>query len=204
MLSSGLSVFFNGLPEAGALVPGVLFRLEGIVGFLVIGVAFVEVGLGVSLEGVVAGLVKPPAFVALGAADLGLGLDSGSLDAVDFAKAVGLVDPVGEEVCPFLVALAALKRLVLVGLILSELGSGDGLVKGVVLVENGVLGEVVTPAVVGLFIGVVFISVVEGLADCGLEVVVFVLVDGVFASFITEGLVDCRVVAAVGFNTSVF
>lgn len=99
-------------------------------------------------------------------------------------------------------ALAARSLLVLVGLGLSVLGTGDGLVKGVVLVDSGVLavvGAFVVPAVAGLELGALVVAEL-GFAVWGLDVGVFAA-EGVVAGRAEAGLMVVRVVADVGLDT---
>jgi len=82
------------------------------------------------------------------------------------------------------------------------LGTGDGRVRGVVLVDSGVLVVVavlVVPAVAGLELGV-FAGAELGFAVWGRDVGVFV-VEGVVAGFAEAGLVVVLVVADVGLDT---
>lgn len=197
--------------EAGALVPG-------FVGVFVVGVGLLEAGVGlagvvfdgVGLEGVVldgVGVGLDCVFEAaeLDAVVLGLGLDKGVLAVVGFVAVVDVLDmPVGEDAWAFLVALAALSLLVLVGLGLSVLGTGDGLVKGVVLVDSGVLalvGVLVVPAVAGLVLGVVLAGAELGFAVCGLDIGVLVAAEGVVVGLAEAGRAVGRAAADVGLDT---
>lgn len=90
----------------------------------------------------------------------------------------------------------------LVGLGLSVLGTGDGRVKGVVLVDSGVLavvGAFVVPAVAGLELGALAVAEL-GFAVWGLDVGVFAA-EGVVTGLAEAGLVVVRVVADVGLDT---
>jgi len=147
-----------------------LLGAEALVLDLVVGIAlllavvgFAEVVCG--LDGVlVRGVVR------------GLGLDRGILGVVGLVV-VGLDVPFDIVVCAFLVALAALSLLVLVGLGLIVLGRGDGLGKGVVLIDSGVLGVVgvrVLPAIAGLKLVVGLAGADVGIAVCGLDIGVLV------------------------------
>lgn len=193
--------------ETGAFVP--VFVVG--VGLLDAGVVLEGVGLdgvgfeGVGLAGVVVGLDGVFVVAALGAVVLELGLDKGVLAVVGLVPVVGVFDvPFGVVFCDFLVALAALSLLVLVGLGLSVLGSGDGLVKGVVLVDKGVLAAVgvfVVPAVAGLELDAGLAGAELGFAVCGLEIGVFAVAEGVVAGLAEAGLAVVRVVADVGLDT---
>lgn len=90
----------------------------------------------------------------------------------------------------------------LVGLGLSVLGTGDGRVKGVVLVDSGVLavGVLAVPAVAGLEFGAVLAGAELGLAVWGLDVGVLVAA-GVVVGLAEAGLAVGRVVADVGLDT---
>jgi len=197
---------------AGALVPG-------FVGVLVVGVVFFNVGVvrvvgcrvgagfDVVLAVAVAGLDGVFVVdVALGVAALGLGLDKGVREVAVLVGAGELFTvPFWAAACAFLVALAALSLLVLVGLGLKVLGTGEGLVKGVVLVDNGVLAVGVVdvfevPAVAGLEVGVVFGVVELGLAVWGLAAGVLGVGFAVVALDVV-GLVVGRFVADVGLDT---
>jgi len=188
--------------DTGPLVPG-------FVGVFVAGVGLFEAGVdlgGVGFEGVDlefdgAGLDCVFVDAKLDVAGLGLGLDKGVLAGVGFA----VVDVLGvvfvDEAWVFLVALAALSLLVLVGLGLSVLGIGDGFVAGVVFVDNGVLdgiGVLVVPVVVGRVLEGVLEVVEVGFAVCGLEEGAFVVVAVVGRAEV--GLAVGRVVADVGLD----
>lgn len=90
----------------------------------------------------------------------------------------------------------------LVGLGLSVLGTGDGRVKGVGLVDSGVLavGVLAVPAVAGLEFGVVLAGAELGLAVWGLDVGVLAT-EGVVVGLAEVGLAVGRVVADVGLDT---
>ena len=90
----------------------------------------------------------------------------------------------------------------LVGLGLSVLGTGDGRVKGVVLVDSGVLavGVLAVPAVAGLEFGAVLAGAELGLAVWGPDVGVLVAA-GVVVGLAEAGLAVGRVVADVGLDT---
>lgn len=90
----------------------------------------------------------------------------------------------------------------LVGLGLSVLGTGDGRVKGVVLVDSGVLavGVLAVPAVAGLEFGAVLAGAELGLAVWGLDVGVLVT-EGVVVGLAEVGLAVGRVVADAGLDT---
>lgn len=189
--------------DTGPLVPG-------FVGVFVAGVGLFEAGVdlgGVGFEGVDlefdgAGLDCVFVDAKLDVAGLGLGLDKGVLAGVGFAVvAAVLVVMFAGEAWAFLVALAALSLLVLVGLGLSVLGIGDGFVAGVVFVDNGVLDEIgalVVPAVVGRVLEGVLEVAEVGFAVCGLEEGVLVVV--VVVGRAEVGLAVGRVVADVGLD----
>ena len=178
---SELSVFFVAkgllvLLVAAALVPGFIgVFVNGVADFFAADTGVREtVGLGGA--GLVAGVldnapdddvgldgVLEPVSVAV----FGLGLDDmGVLLVVVVALVVGVFVAEAFCACAFLVALAARSRLVLVGLGLKVLGIGDGRVKGVVLVDIGVLaaGVVFAGGTVEALAGAEL-----GLAVCGLD-----------------------------------
>jgi len=181
----------------GVLLPGLVGALVAGSGFFVPGVGLEGVGLegvvfdgaGLVVEVVVLVCVFVPAVLDVGV--FGLGLDKGVLVVAGFGAERGAFDiPFDAEACAFLVALAARSLLVLVGLGLSVLGTGDGRVKGVVLVDSGVLavvGVFVVPAVAGLELGALA-GAELGFAVWGLDVGVFVE-EGVVVGLAEAGLV---------------